>query len=427
MALEDYAGDMNMCCRCSACKFIPLQMVSGFTHANVCPSISRYNFHFFSGGGRLNLGAVGLEKGFNYTPWYLSSIYNCQLCGACDISCKYGMDMEVLLPLQALRIQAVKDGQAHPELQKVVERMTATGSMVPPEGAKRGDWAKSLGLKDAGKQKVDVLYHVGCLTSYDKGMQKLAQATAQLLGAAGVDFGILGDAETCCGARAYEMGHEKEFLAQAKKSMELIKQSGAKTLVTSCATCYQAYAVLYDRFGLKGDLEVLHTSQLLADLIEQGKLQPKNDLGLSVTYHDPCHLGRLGEPWIHWEGTKIPGDRFIFDPPKTYRRGTGGVYEPPRDVLRSLPGVTLTEMDRIKEYAWCSGSCGGVTDSNPEFAQWTATERIEEALCTGAEALVSTEPWSEKLLADTIAANGGALKVYDLVELVAQATEEGGR
>ena len=89
--------------------------------------------------------------------------------------------------------------------------------------------------------------------------------------------------------------------------------------------------------------------------------------------------------------------------------------------------MTLTEMDRIKEYAWCSGSCGGVTDSNPEFAQWTATERIEEALCTGAEALVSTEPWSEKLLADTIAANGGALKVYDLVELVAQATEEGGR
>ena len=106
MALEEYAGDMNMCCRCSTCKFIPLQMVKGFKHANVCPSISRYNFHFFSAGGRLNLGANGLKNGFNYTPWYLSSIYNCQMCGACDVSCKYGMDMEVLRPVQEMRIKS---------------------------------------------------------------------------------------------------------------------------------------------------------------------------------------------------------------------------------------------------------------------------------------------------------------------------------
>jgi len=421
MALEDYAGDMNMCCRCSACKFIPLQMVKGFANAHVCPSISRYNFHFFSGGGRLNLGAAGLDKGFTYTPWYLSAIYNCQLCGACDVSCKYGMDMEVLRPIQELRIKAVADGHAHPALEQVVGRMNATGSMVPAQGQKRGDWAQGLGLKDAGKQKVDVLYHVGCLTSYDKDMQKVAKATAQVLKTAGVDFGILGDAETCCGGRAYEMGHKDDFLAQAAKSMEVIKASGATTLVTSCATCYQAYAVLYDRFGFKGDLKVLHISQLLADLLAQGRLQPKNDLDLSVTYHDPCHLGRLGEPWNHWKGTKVPGDRFIFDPPKPYRRGTNGVYEPPRQVLKTLPGVRLTEMDRIKEYAWCSGSCGGVTDSNPEFAAWTAAKRLEEAASTGAEALVSCSPWSEKLLAETVAEQGGSLKIYDIVELVAQA------
>jgi Fe-S oxidoreductase len=427
MALEDYTGDMNMCCRCSACKFIPLQMVSGFKHANVCPSISRYNFHFFSGGGRLKQAVVGQQEGFNYTPWLLSSIYNCQMCGACDVSCKYSMDMEVLLPIQELRIRAVADGHAHSALEKVVTRMMATGSMVPTEGAKRGDWAQGLGLKDAGKQKVDVLYHVGCLTSYDKGMRKVAKATAQVLEAAGVDFGVLGDAETCCGGRAYEMGHKDEFLAQATKSMEVIRDTGAKTLVTSCATCYQVYGVLYDQFGLKGDLEVLHSSQLLAGLIEQGKLEPKKSVHRFVTYHDPCHLGRLGEPWIHWKGTKIPGDQFIFDPPKPYRRGANGVYEAPRDVLRSLPGVILTEMDRIKEYAWCSGSCGGVTDSNPEYATWTANERIEEALCTGAEAVVTCSPWSEKLFAETIEKNGDSLKVYDLVELVAEAIEEGDR
>jgi Fe-S oxidoreductase len=421
MALEEYAGDMNMCCRCSACKFIPLQMVKGFKHANVCPSISRYNFHFFSGGGRLNLGAAGLQKGFTYTPWYLSSIYNCQMCGACDVSCKYAMDMEVLRPIQELRIKAVEDGHAHPALEKVVARMRATGSMVPTEGSKRGDWAEGLGLKDASQSKVDVLYHVGCLTSFDKDMRRVAVATVKVLDAAGIDFAIAGEAETCCGARAYEMGHKDDFLAQAAKSMEVIKKSGAKTLVTSCATCYQAYAVLYDRFGIKGDLKVLHTSQLVADLLAAGKLELPKAQDLSITYHDPCHLGRLGEPWIHWQGTKVPGDRFIFEPQKPYRRGTHGVYEPPRQVLRSLPGVTLTEMDRIKEYAWCSGSCGGVTDSNPEYAECTARERICEALSTGAEAIVTASPWSGKLFADTIAKQHGSLKVHDIVELVAQA------
>ena len=145
MALEEYAGDMNMCCRCSACKFIPLQQVKGFEHANVCPSISRYNFHFYAGGGRLNMGAAGLKDGFKYAPRYLDSIYNCHLCGGCDVSCKYAMDMEVLRPIQEMRIKAVEDGHAHPALDKVVARMRAAGSMVPVEGSKRGDWAAGLG------------------------------------------------------------------------------------------------------------------------------------------------------------------------------------------------------------------------------------------------------------------------------------------
>jgi len=111
----------------------------------------------------------------------------------------------------------------------------------------------------------------------------------------------------------------------------------------------------------------------------------------------------------------------VFDPPRPYRRGTKGVYEPPRRVIAALPGVTLTEMDRIKEYAWCGGSCGGVTDSNPAFAEWTAAERLEEAMSTGAEAIVTASPWSEKLFAEVIEKSGGSLKVYDIVELVDQA------
>ena len=420
MGLEQYKGDMSMCCRCSCCKFIPLQQVSGYENTYVCPSIARYEYHSYSGGGRMNIGAAALNQGFYYTDRLLDIVYNCQMCGACGVSCNYAMDMEVQEPINEFRIKCVEDGQTHPELDKVIKLLRKQGSMVPAVG-KRGDWADGLDLKDATMEKVDVLYHVGCLTSYDENMHKLAKATAKILRTAGVDFGIAGDAETCCGSRAYQMGYREDFLKQAKKNMALIKKAGIKTVVTSCADGYQAFKVLYDQYKLKGNLEVLHISEYIDRLIKKGKLKLKKKVDMSITYHDPCRLGRLGEPWIHWEGKKIPGDRFVFDPPKKYRRGTNGIYEPPRDVLKSIPGIKFSEMTRIKEYAWCCGAGGGVNESNPEFAIWTALNRIDEATSTGSEAIVTACPWCEKTFNNAIKESGSSLKVYDIVELVAKA------
>jgi len=420
MGLEQYKGDMEMCCRCSTCKFIPMQKIKGSEFSYVCPSIARYNFHAYSAGGRMNIGAAALKNGMNYTPKLLDVVYNCQLCGACGVSCNYAMDMEVLEPISEFRMKCHDDGKTNSDLDKVIDGLKKTGSMVPVKG-KRGAWATGLKIKDATKEKVDVLYHVGCLTSYDAGTQKLAKSIAGILQKAGVNFGIFGDAETCCGGRAYQMGYKDEFLAQAKKNIALIKKAGVKTLVTGCADGYQAFKVLYDRFDLKGDLEVLHITEYIDQLIKAGKLKLNKKVNLNVTYHDPCRLGRLGEPWIHWSGKKIPGDRFVFDPPKEYRRGTKGIYEPPRDVLKNIPGIKLTEMTRIKEYSWCCGAGGGVNESNPDFAVWTAQKRIEEAISTGAEALVTACPWCEKTFNDAIKTSGSSLKVYDIVELVERA------
>jgi len=420
MSLEQYKGDMEMCCRCSTCKFIPMQKIQGSDFSYVCPSIAKYNFHAYSAGGRMNIGAAALKNGMNYTPKLLDVVYNCQMCGACGVSCNYAMDMEVLEPISEFRMKCIEDGKTNPALDKVIAGLKKTGSMVPVKG-KRGAWATGLKLKDATKVKVDVLYHVGCLSSYDPEMQKLAKSIARILQKAGVNFGILGDAEMCCGGRAYQMGYKDAFLAQAKKTMAQIKKAGVKTLVTGCADGYQTFKVLYDRFNLKGGLEVLHITEYIDRLIKEGKLKPKKKVEMNVTYHDPCRLGRLGEPWIHWEGKKIPGDRFVFDPPKEYRRGTKGIYQPPRDVIKSIPGVKLTEMTRIMEYSWCCGAGGGVNESNPDFAVWTAQKRIEEAVSTGAEALVSACPWCEKTLNEAIKASGSSLKVYDIVELVERA------
>ena len=217
------------------------------------------------------------------------------------------------------------------------------------------------------------------------------------------------------------MGYREDAVNQAGRNMDVIKKSGAKTIVTGCAECYHAFKVLYDKFGLKGNLEVLHTTEYFDRLIKAGKLKPNKEVNLSVTYHDQCHLGRQGEPYIHWQGKQIPGQIIIFNPPKEYRRGTFGVYEPPRDVLKSIPGIKLAEMERTKEYAWCCGAGGGVRESNPDFARWTADERIKEARATGAEAIVSSCPGCETSFRDINKENGGSLPVYDVVELLAKA------
>ena len=141
---------------------------------------------------------------------------------------------------------------------------------------------------------------------------------------------------------------------------------------------------------------------------------------MSVTYHDPCHLGRLGEPFIPWKGVekKVFNQMYIYDPPKPWRKGTYGVYEPPRDVIKSIPGVNFVEMERIKEYSWCCGAGGGVKEAYPDFAIWTANERLEEAKATGAEAIVTACPWCKNNFNDAIEEGAEKLKVMDILELL---------
>jgi Fe-S oxidoreductase len=226
-------------------------------------------------------------------------------------------------------------------------------------------------------------------------MWPVARSSIALMQKAGLDVGI-NPGESCCGGRAYQLGYLDDFLRQARLNMDVLKKSGVRTLVTACAEGYHAFKVLYDKYDLKGNLEVLHISQLFASLLAAGKLKPTRALDMTVTYHDPCYLGRLGEPYIHWKGKQRPGHIRLFDPPREFRRGTYGVYQPPRDVLKNIPGIMLKEMARTKEYAWCCGAGGGVAEYNPAFTAWTAAARIKEAGATGAAALVTACPGCEK-------------------------------
>ncbi len=421
MPLEDYRADMEMCCRCSICKFIPLEKLTENRHSYVCPSVARFNFNAYAGGGRMAVGISLLDKRIDYSDKLLEVVYNCQMCGACDISCKYAMDMEVLEPLNEMRIQCVENGHTLPVLDRMISIMRQTGSMMPGASDRRGEWAQGLDIKEAIENKVQVLFHAGCRTCADKSLWPAARDAVSILQMAGVEAGILGDREGCCGGRAYQMGYKADFLKQARQTAEIIEKSGAQTLVTGCADCFYAFKVLYDQFGLKGKLEVLHTTEYLARLIKENRLKPSHKVDLRVTYQDPCHLGRLGEPFIPWEGKPVPGQIRIFEPPKEFRRGTFGVYEAPREVLRSIPGLTLVEMDRTREYAWCCGGGGGVAESNPAFARWTAGERIEEAESTGAEAIVTACPGCRMSFRAALKETGKDLQTVDVAELLKKA------
>jgi Fe-S oxidoreductase len=276
-------------------------------------------------------------------------------------------------------------------------------------------------VKRVTEEPAEVLFHAGCRFSYDKELQETARTAVTLLKDAGVDIGIMGKDESCCGARAYHIGYKGEFTKFAENAMELWKSYGVKTIVTSCSDCYHAFKRMYPRLGAQ--YEVLHTVEYLDRLIKEGKIKMTKEVPLRVTYHDPCHLGRQGEPYVEWEGKekKIKNQIICYEPKKPRYNGAHGVYDAPREVLKAIPGMELVEMERIREYAWCCGSGGGAKEGYPEFSNWTATERIDEAKATGAEALVSACGWCERNFKDSIESTGETMKIYDIADLVKKA------
>jgi Fe-S oxidoreductase len=423
MALQDYKSTMLGCTRCSYCKFITFANVKSWRFANGCPSIASKGFHSYSGGGRLNAALSLLEGRCNYSEKFKEIAYQCQLCGVCDITCKLcRYDMDVLDTLRELRFKLVEDGQVLPQHTSVIDSLHKEDNMLMKFKNEGGKWAQGLPVKNLSKEPGKVVFHAGCQLNFNKELQKVARTVITVLSNAGVDIGIMGQGEHCCGGRAYDMGYRTEFMQSAKNNIRDWATAGVETVVTSCSDCYFTFKRLYSKEA-GANFEVLHTVEFIDRLIREGKIKMTKEIPLTVTYHDPCHLGRLGEPYVPWNGkvTKMYGNIVKHDPPKPRYNGAWGIYEPPRNILKAIPGMKLIEMERNRENAWCCGAGGGVKEAYPDFAKWTASERIEEAKSTGAEAIVTACPWCERNLADTNPGSGRKMKVYDIIELVQQA------
>jgi Fe-S oxidoreductase len=422
MALEDFAGEMDRCSVCSYCKWIPFDQMKSWRFAKNCPSVSYNNFNSYSARGRYAVARSLIKGQSGYSDTVQNIVYQCMTCGACDVSCKIcRYNLEPLRMVRELKFKLVEDGRGLDEHKRVIESMDKEHNTMLQPKKERGKWADGLDVPRLFSQKAEVLFHAGCRFSYDRNLQKSARIAVSLLRKAGIDVGIMGGREMCCGGRVYSMGYRDAFARTAGATIKAWIKAGVKTVVTSCADGYHAFKHLYPQLG--SQVEVFHTVEFIDRIIKEGKLKVRSGIPLTVTYHDPCHLGRQGEPYIPWKGEekKIKNQIIVYEPKKPRYNGAWGVYDPPREILKSIPGLELVEMERIREYSWCCGAGGGVREAYPEFSLWTAVERIAEASATGAEAIVSACPWCERNFMDAVYARKDTMKVYDIVELVQKA------
>lgn len=415
MSLEEYQQDMVACTRCSSCKFIPQNQVKSWRFAMGCPSLSRYSNHAYSGGGRMIMGLSMLKGRSEMNDVVADIIYKCQLCGMCHMSCQVLRgDIDLADILLELRAKCVEDGFQISEHKKVLESVKKTRNTLGMPEAGRGDWSVGLELPDINQRQVKVFFHAGCRYSYDHGLRDTVRGVVTRLQKAGVNLGTAANEEACCCGRVFELGYREEMKHSADDLASKIKISGAEVLLTPCSDCYYAFKYLYPKNGLDLGVEVLHVTEYTDTLMKKEKLRPAKEIPMRVTYHDPCHLGRRGEAHKGtWEG------EFKSSRPVRYKQsGREGIFDPPRDILRAIPGIDLVEMERIREYSWCCGAGGGVLNAFPDFAGWTARERLEEAKATGAEALVTACPWCVSVFKDAVRESGEDMKVYDVMELL---------
>jgi heterodisulfide reductase subunit D len=317
--------------------------------------------------------------------------YECTICGQCRTVCP--ADLDTISMWENMREFLVANGlgplPAHEQIIKSIENYD--NPWMQPR-TQRSRWSKRIEkevkIKDALKEKPEVLFFVGCTAAYDPNIRQMAVDTARVLSSAKVDFGTLGNDEGCCGSTLLRTGLTESARKTALRNIERFEKAAPSMIVTSCAGCFKTIKQDYPKIGKVG-AKVVHITQFVDELIEQRKLVLDKKVEAKVAFHDPCHLGRHNK-----------------------------LYDEPRSILNSIPGIVLVEMERNREQSRCCGAGGGVKTAFPDLAQKISAIRIEDAEKTGADTLVTSCPFCYQSLAASIDAKGSRLKMMDLLELV---------
>ncbi|BAK47580.1 Fe-S oxidoreductase [Clostridium sp. SY8519] len=413
MALIDYKKDQFYCNRCSNCKFIPSYRIQAGSPdtINICPAMTKYNFHAYSGSGKLEIGYSINDGHSELCETSQNVAYKCTMCGACDYHCKvFRKDIDVIENIEELRKECVNAGLIYPEHQAIADSITNENNQLCRPAAERIDWSEGLSVKRVDRGETGTIYfYAGDVCGYSKSLAERTNKLVSLLYSKNLDLVVSGAAEPTAADKAFDLGFTAVGIEAAKKLAAEVKKTGAKTIVTTDAHAYMAFNFHYPRNGVDLGVKVMHITQLLAQLIEDGLLTADKTTDLKVTYQDPCNLGRRSEPFKD----NYYGQNKRRRPMELVRTGDLGEYQAPRAILAAIPGVELIEMNRIKGWAYCCGNGAGVAEVNPDLLEATSKERMAEAAKTGADALVTACPMCEYALS-----NASDMKVIDIIDLV---------
>lgn len=368
--LREMGGDtLKVCYQCGTCTATcPWNLVRNF--------LPRRMMH------RAQLGLIDFAD---------EDIWTCATCGACAVRCPRGVEM--IDVMRAMRKVVAEMGVAKvPDSLRVsVKNIASVGNPQgePEEG--RGNWAQEMGVKGF-TQDTELLYFCCCVPAFDPKVRRIARATVEILKNVGVDFGVLGAKERCCGESVRKSGSETIFQSLAEGNIRTFADCGVKKVVVNSPHCYQTFKNEYPELG--AEFQVVHLAQLLAEFVDEGKLKFSREVSQKVIYHDPCYLGRHNE-----------------------------IYEEPRHVLQAIPGLELMEFDDSRQFSICCGGGGGRVWMETAKEERFCDLRLRLALDAGADVLAVACPYCMLMFDDSLLSMGreGQIEIKDISELVLQA------
>jgi heterodisulfide reductase subunit D len=318
--------------------------------------------------------------------------YDCTLCGRCAVVCTAHIPTRELWI--AMRQELVAKDVYPEAFDALRERVLGCHNISGDDNNSRLIWSENLPEIPAalrGKTQAEVVFFVGCVSSFYPQCYSIPQSLVQVMEGAGVDYMALGGEEWCCGFPLVIAGMGDAAVEVMRHNLEAVRKTGARFLVATCPSCYHTWEHDYPRIlGEPLGFEVLHATEFVARLLHEGRLrlQPLEEV---VTYHDPCDLGR-----------------------------TSGIYEAPREIIRAIPGITFVEMEHHHEYSLCCGGGGDVEMADKSLTEKVARRRIQEAQATQAKLLLSSCQQCKRTLAGAARQEKVRIRVLDVVELVAQ-------
>jgi len=329
---------------------------------------------------------------FGFTEIESEEMWLCTTCGRCPQQCP--RDVQQIESGVALRRVATEYG-VFPNSVKPIR--TASGSLIGEgnplgeERKNRGEWAKGQSVKTFSEE-MEILYFPGCYPSFDPRAKKIATATAKILNAAGVDFGILGAKESCCGESIRKTGDEELFKRLAKENIKTFIDNGVKRILVSSPHCYHTFKNEYPDFRV--NFEIVHITEYILELMNAGRLTLTQPVERKITYHDPCYLGRHN-----------------------------GIFDPPREILRRVSGLELTEMPDTRIDSLCCGGGGGRVWMETQKGERFGDLRIDQAIDVKAEQLVTACPYCITMFEDSRVTMGAdeKIEIKDITEIIQEA------